>query len=89
MASKPVADLIRDLQIETARLTERLTFLRASFDEYNSITIRERLAVVDSQLGEIKKREEERDRQKWQVTILFFGSLLTLALQLTVLFLKK
>ena len=48
-----------------------------------------RLATAEEQLSELKKWRDESDRRRWQTQLLFFGSLLTLAIQLTVLFLKK
>src|SRR5438552_2953260 len=109
MAGKSPTELIRDLQVESASLTERLKLLRAFLDEANLVAIRERLAVLDtviaelrkraeeqerrserlavleSQFAEVKKQNEEDDRRRWQVTMLFFGSLLTLAIQFAVL----
>src|SRR4051812_27837842 len=40
-----------------------------------------RLAVIESQLSEMKKREEENERRRWQLILLFFGSLLALLAQ--------
>jgi hypothetical protein len=89
MAGKSPTELIRDLQVEIARLTERQTLFQTLLDVADLVAIRERVSVVESQLAELRKREEENDRKRWQLTFLFIGSLLTLAIQVTILFLKK
>jgi len=106
-------ELIRDLELEIARINERLKLHQTTLDEANLVSIRERLAVLDSAVTELKKWRDELDRRgeriavlesqqveltKWrdesarrvfQVGLLFGGSLLTLAIQLAILFLKK
>ena len=67
-------------------LPEFLDFLEAH--RVPAVVARERIAVIESQLADIKKREEEADRRRWQTQLLFFGSLLTLAIQITILTLK-
>lgn len=86
MAAKSPTELIRDIQTEITRLTERLTILQAFLDNADVVAIRERLAVVESQVAELKKREDENDRRRWQlwlaigVCILTFGANLTMNL---------
>jgi chromosome segregation ATPase len=76
-----------DLRERFVLLEHRVTELERFWREADRL--RERIAVVETQLQELKKREEESSRRLWQGTILFFGSLLTLGIQLIVLFLKK
>ena len=47
------------------------------------------LGVLQEQIAELKKWRDESARQVFQVGLLFGGSLLTLAIQLAILFLKK
>ena len=87
-------ELIRQFEEEEEVETTRFTLLEHRVAELERFwreadRLRERIAVVETQLQELKKREEESSRRLWQGTILFFGSLLTLGIQLIVLFLKK
>lgn len=45
--------------------------------------------MLQEQIAELKKWRDESGRRVFQVGILFGGSLLTLGIQLAVLFLKK
>ena len=58
-------------------------------DRIDLIRILERLAVIESLLDEAKKREEHAEARRWQIVLLFGGSLLTLLVQVVILFLKK
>lgn len=86
-------ELIRDLEVEVARQAERQNVTRVALEEVNLVGIRERLAVLESQIAEIKKREEENDRRRWQfwlgvgVVVLTFVANLTI--NLLMFFAKK
>lgn len=66
MAGKSPTDLIRELQLELTRVVERLDSLREQVSKADLMRITERLAVLESQLAELKKQFEERDRRWWQ-----------------------
>ena len=90
MASKSPIELIREIQIETTALRGILAACdRRVLDLADFGGLISRLATAEEQLSELKKWRDESDRRRWQTQLLFFGSLLTLAIQLTVLFLKK
>ena len=71
------------------QLRERLAKLDALLGLVNFTERISRIATLEEQNVELKRWREESDRRRWQTQLLFFGSLLTLASQLTVLFLKK
>ena len=71
------------------QLRERLAKLDALLGLVNFTDLISRIATLEEQNVELKRWREESDRRRWQTQLLFFGSLLTLDIQLTVLFLKK
>ena len=71
------------------QLRERLAKLDALLGLVNFTELISRIATLEEQNVELKRWREESDRRRWQTQLLFFGSLLTLAIQLTMLFLKK
>jgi hypothetical protein len=92
MPPKSQADvlaMIGDLRTEQAAMSARQEALRERVADSNLPKVLERLAVLESQQAESKKREEEGDRRRWQTQLLFLGSLLTLAIQITIVTLKK
>ena len=81
-----------DRRVDDAKLPdirERLAKIESLLDLADFGGLISRLATAEEQLSELKKWREESDRRRWQTQLLFFGSLLTLAIQLIVLFLKK
>lgn len=68
---------------------DRLTKLEATLDTLDIPAVLVQLGVLQEQIAELKKWREEVGRRVMQVGLLFGASLLTLAIQLVVLFLKK
>jgi hypothetical protein len=89
MAGKSQPELIREMQLELTRLAERFENLREQVSKAELVRMSERIAVLESQLSELKKRDDLFDSRRFQVLVLFIGSLLTLGVQVAVLFLKK
>ena len=69
MPSKTTAESIQELRIDIAALSERVNGIIGDVDEADLRMIRERLAVLESLIAELKKREEETDRRRWQLQL--------------------
>lgn len=92
MPPKSQADvlaMIGELRTDHAVMGAKYDSLRERVAESDLPKILERLAVLESQQAESRKREEETDRRRWQTQLLFFGSLLTLAIQIAIVTIKK
>lgn len=93
MASKSPAEMIRELQIETARLLQRLDSLEDEVSRADLLQARERLAVLESQIAELKKQFEENDRRRWQfwlgVGVVVITFVANLTINLLMFFAKK
>ncbi len=61
----------------------------SGLDKLNLLELRERLAVLEDRVAELRKSKEEADRRRWQFVVLFVGGLLTLAINLVVSFVRK
>jgi len=48
-----------------------------------------KVAVIEERLAELKRLKEETDRRYWQFHMLFIGGIITLAIQVLILFFKK
>jgi hypothetical protein len=62
--------LIRDLETEVGRLTERLNLIRTTLDEVDFIGVRERVAVLNDIMVELRKRAEEAERRGERLAVL-------------------
>ena len=62
------------------QLRERLAKLDALLGLVNFTELISRIATLEEQITDHKKWREESDRRRWQTQLLFFGSLLTLAI---------
>jgi hypothetical protein len=79
-------------EVRTANLLglrERFVKIEERLSVVDLTSVLTRLATLEEQVSELKKAREEIGRRMTQVGLLFFGSLLTLAVQLVLLFLKK
>ena len=89
MPVKSPTEMIRELQLDVNTLSSHVQRLDSHIQRIDLIKILERLAVIESQLLEATKREERAETRRWQIVLLFGGSLLTLLVQVVILFLKK
>ncbi|MBA4064558.1 MAG: hypothetical protein C0501_12770 [Isosphaera sp.] len=71
------------------QLRERLVKLEAVLQAVNVPALLLQLGVLQEQIAELRKWREEADRRRWQVLMLFAGSLLTLLVQVALLAVKK
>lgn len=71
-------------ETEVALLTKQLDEMRASVrDQTEALTLlREKAAGLEQIIAELKRNVEESDKRRWQFTMLFFGSVLTLIVNL-------
>lgn len=99
--AKTNTDLIREVQLAVAGLTIRVEALQgqivtetmrlteAEKKTTDSVSdVRERLAVLEHMLVELKKTSEETDRRRWSLTTLFLGSLATLVVNVVLVVLR-
>jgi predicted nuclease with TOPRIM domain len=63
-------ELIRDLQEDNARLTERFNLLNSSLDALALVAMRERQAVFDAAVAELKKWRDESERRGERLAVL-------------------
>ena len=98
MPGKTNTDLVRELTVDYAvmalrvdqfeqqiiRLDSSLGRADDSLDE-----ARVRLAVVESQLTDLKAAHDEKDRRRWAIWLAVVGSILTLAVNIALVYLKK
>ena len=61
----------------------------SGLDKLNLLELRERLAILEDRITELRKSKEEADRRYWQFVVLFIGGILTLAINLVVSFIRK
>ncbi len=94
MASRtPVAESIFVLQKEAAVFNERLGNHEAELKRYDVVAMRERLAVLESHVAELKRQREETDRYSRTLLGIGLGAVLSLVggivVQLTIRSLGK
>ncbi|HXD85324.1 MAG TPA: hypothetical protein VN641_02445 [Urbifossiella sp.] len=89
MPRPSTAESIHLIGIEIAVLGERFNALEGDVQASDLGQIRERLAVLESLVAELRKREEENERRRWQMNMLLFGSVFTLAVQIALLFIRR
>jgi predicted nucleic acid-binding Zn-ribbon protein len=91
-------EMIVDLAKNVAILGERLNFERRELERVDTLRsdsakelfdISRRVAVIEDKLNEFKKTAEENDRRRWMLTLAFIGSLLTLAVNLALIFFRS
>jgi hypothetical protein len=63
-------ELIRDPQVEIVKLVERNKLHQAALDEANLGAIRERLAVLDAAVAELKRLAEAAERRGERLAVL-------------------
>ncbi len=80
---------IRGLEIDFAELRKDVRLHDREFERLQLDLLRERLAVLEDRLSELRKSKEEADRRYWQFVVLFVGGLVTLAINLVVSFVRK
>ena len=84
MAGKTPTDLIGELRTEIATLRAEFDSLQDELTRAEVFRIRERLAVLESLVAELKKREEENDRRRWQLQLGIAICVITFVANLTV-----
>jgi len=93
MASPSPTELARSLQKELLVLRTEFSTLKDMIDEVELQRLRERLAVIEDRVGELKKQKDEADKRHWQFVYIFAGAmaslLVTVIVQLVMVLLKK
>jgi septal ring factor EnvC (AmiA/AmiB activator) len=98
MAGKTNTEAIRDLENTVAMLGERVESLRRDIERVEtahaktveSLTrLTTQVAVLEARLADLQKKLEESERKRWMIWLAVIGSLLTLAANLVLSFLRK
>lgn len=76
-------------RMESLSPGDRLTKLESALGTLDISALLVQLGVLQEQIAELRKWREESDRRRWQVALLFGGSLLTLLVQIALLAVKK
>jgi hypothetical protein len=76
-------------QAELLSIRDRLTKLESVLGTLDIPALLVQIGVLQEQIAELRKWREEADRRRWQVLMLFAGSLLTLLVQIALLAVKK
>ncbi len=79
----------QEILIQLAELKERLSAFRDEVNRANLFDLLRKVAVIEERLAELKRLKEETDRKYWQFYMLFIGGIITLAIQVLILFFKK
>ena len=88
MATKWEAS-VQELQTQMAEIQERVNNFRDEIHRANLFELLRKVAVLEDRIAELKRLKEETDRRHWQFVLLFVGGIITLAIQLLLLFFKK
>jgi len=75
--------------LDLALVRKDVEAIRRDIDSANLAQLRERLAVLEDRVTELKKMREESDKRYWQFVVLFVGGLITLGINLVVSFVRK
>jgi chromosome segregation ATPase len=89
MAETKLEQLARQTELELAIVRKDVESLQHDIDSANLNQIRERLAVLEDRINELKKSKEESEKRYWQFVVLFVGGLVTLGINLVVSFIRK
>ena len=89
MAEPKISQLARTTELDISALRHDLEALKKESTQANWQGVRERLAVLEDRVTELRKSKEEADRRYWQFVVLFVGGILTLAINLVVSFVRK
>jgi septal ring factor EnvC (AmiA/AmiB activator) len=90
--------MIVDLTNTVATLEERVNNERAELKRVEAervkladrlVELAQRLAVVEENLKELKRGEEETERRRWTVVMALIGCVLTLAVNIALMYLKR
>lgn len=79
----------QEILIQLAELKERLNAFRDEVNRANLFDMLRKVAIIEERLAELKRLKEETDRRYWQFHMLFIGGIITLAIQVLILFFKK
>ena len=84
---------IRELKLQVAVLDQIVLNLKEKITDAHVTDLIARIAVLESQLAELKKREEENDRRRWQfwlgVGVVVITFVANLTINLLMFFAKK
>lgn len=93
MAEKSPTALAREAKEELVVLRGELSALQGEVEQAQLIQLRERLAVVESQVHELRRVREESEKRHWQFVYIFAGAmaslLVTVIVQLVLAQVKK
>lgn len=93
MAASSQIEQIREMKTQIAVLTEQVKSLNARIEDAHIIELIAKIAVLENQLTEIRDREKENDRRRWQfwlgVGVVVITFVANLTINLLMFFAKK
>lgn len=89
MAESKVEQLARETEKELALIKKDGEALQKDIDQADLNQVRERIAVLEERVVELKKMREESEKRYWQFVVLFVGGLITLGINIAVSFIRK
>ena len=89
MAETKLEQLTRQTELELALVKKDVEAIQKDMDSANLNQVRERLAIIEERILELRKMREESDKRYWQFVVLFVGGLITLGINLVVSFVQK
>ena len=86
-------ELARDALAKVGLLEKDVVRLQEEAERLDQLQLRERIAVLEDRVNELKRLSEERDKRRWQFLHIGFGAVLAviggISIQLVVYFLKS
>ena len=93
MPASSQIEQIRELKTQIAVLTEQVKNLNARIEDAHVTDLIAKIAVLENQLTEIRDREKENDRRRWQfwlgVGVVVITFVANLTINLLMFFAKK
>jgi cyclopropane fatty-acyl-phospholipid synthase-like methyltransferase len=89
------SEQILDLTISVSSLEERVKVMLRDIEELRAFRERvseiliSRVAVLEAQVAELRKQQDENDRRRWMMLLAVIGSVATLVINLVITLLRK
>ena len=93
MAKPTTAEIVTKMQEEVVVLRTKFVYSQQIIEGYDIPELRERLAVLEAKVDDLKRFKDETEKRHWQFIYIFAGGLATLLttllVQLAIAWLRK